>query len=44
MTKAGHDDERPPPVLGRWRRFYILEVVVLAALIALFTFVGEVYG
>ena len=36
-------DEVPPPILGRWRNLYLLEVIVLAALIALFVGVGEAY-
>lgn len=36
--------EAPPPVLGSWRNLYILEVVVLVGLIALFLFVGHRYA
>lgn len=36
-------DELPPPVLGRWRNLYLLEVVVLVLLIAAFVLIGEIY-
>lgn len=38
------DDETPPPVLGRWRNLYLLEVVVLVGLILLFTLIGAHYA
>lgn len=38
---AGVED--PPPVLGSWRSFYVLEVVVLAAQILLYIWLGWIY-
>lgn len=37
------EDERPPPVLGRWTSFYLLEVGVLLAQIGFYLWVGWVY-
>lgn len=38
------DPEVPPPILGRWRNLYLLEVVVLAGLIAVFIAIGRIYA
>ncbi|MEL6183738.1 MAG: hypothetical protein AAFU79_03870 [Myxococcota bacterium] len=38
------DPEVPPPILGRWRNLYLLEVAVLVALIVIFTVVGRIYS
>ena len=44
MRPEGGEDEQPPPVLGRWRNLCLLEVVVLAALIAAFMLLGARYS
>jgi hypothetical protein len=36
--------EEPPPILGRWRNLYILVLVTLAALIALFALLTRIYS
>ena len=35
-AEPGHTGDEPPPVLGNWRRIYLLVAVELVVLIALF--------
>ena len=37
-------EDQPPPILGRWRNLYMLEVVVLALLVLVFALVGAAYS
>jgi hypothetical protein len=36
-------DPSPPPILGTWRRMYLLVLAVLLFLVALFTFLTRIY-
>ena len=38
------DDNEPPPVLGSWRRVYAVVIGALLAQVALYWWLGRVYG
>ncbi len=43
MRSVNGEEEPPPSVLGSWVQLYILEIVVLVVLVALFVGIGRYY-